>query len=126
MHALSHYTKTIYILLSKQKKCIKKASKLMKQILRNNFRHQCTCLLNITTLLKISIAMVQPICSSQKPLGACYLNFNFQKNVYFLPDGKIKLHKHCQQVESSNVFISTTEASKPSIILLLMFGNSCS
>lgn len=91
--------------------------------------HLYNNLLNITmipSLLKIFINLVQLICSRQKPQGVCYLNFNFLKNVYFLPDGKIKLHKHCQQVESSNVFISTSEASKPSIILLLMFGNSCS
>lgn len=42
-----------------------------------------------------------------------FTNFNFIKNVYFLPDGRIKLHKHCQQVESSDVYIPTTEASKP-------------
>ena len=44
----------------------------------------------------------------------CFINFNFiKKNVCFLPDGKIKLHKHCRQVESSDVFTPTIEASEP-------------
>lgn len=53
------------------------------------------------------------ICNNWKVYEIHFINFNFIKNVYFLPDGKIKLHKHCQQVESSDVFIPTTEASKP-------------
>lgn len=88
-------------------------------------------LLNITTipsLLKIFINLVQLnlFATARNHKGLATLTSNFLKTVYFLPDGKIKLHKHCQQVESSNVFISNTEASKPPIILLLMFGNSCS
>lgn len=53
------------------------------------------------------------ICNHWKVEEIHFINFNFIKNVYFLPDGKIKLHKHCQQVESSDVFIPTTEAWKP-------------
>lgn len=93
--------------------------------------HLYNDLLNKTTipsLLKIFISLdkLGLFAAARNHKGLATFNLNFLKNVYFLPDGKIKLHKHCQQVESSNVFISTAEASKPSIILLLMFGNSCS
>lgn len=91
--------------------------------------HLYNNLLNITmipSLLTIFIILVKGRLFAAVRNHKGLATFNFLKNVYFLPDGKIKLHKHCQQVESSNVFISTTEASKPSIILLLMFGNSCS